>query len=279
VKELDDWYSVKASTVLNKFGFIRTYYGSLKNALETLYPQHNWNSHRLRTPHRHWGDEQTQKEALEKFGREHLGVKQLDDWYRVTAEKIHRKFSFTSKYGSLFNTLKRFYPQHDWDPLKFSMVTRGSWTDLNTQRNALDRLGRKRFGVKELDDWYAVSSRDVYDLSFIKNYYNGSLFEALKTLYPKHDWNPIKFSRVKKGYWVREENVRYYHQLFNEWKRVHDIRTINGWFELKPEQVELFKRAAVGIFKSQKKMLEEWFPDIVYHSQYTTQLELQVCVM
>jgi hypothetical protein len=217
-----------------------------------------------------------QRNALERFGREKFGVKELDDWYSVPAMSVLRGLNFMKSHRSLFNALKKFYPDHNWDPLRFSRIPKGSYTQ-SMQRAALERLG-KQLGVKELDDWYSVSSERVKrSLTFINNVYHSSLYNALKTLYPQHEWDPLKFSKVPHGYWNEPKTVNYYHELFSDWKREYNIRTVRDWHQLAPQKVTLFKRASVAIFGSKRKMLEEWFPDILWRSQYVSQLELKVC--
>jgi hypothetical protein len=201
VKELDDWYSVKTNDLMHNLSFIRTHYGTLHKALEKLYPQHEWNPLRFhRTPQRYWNDESHQKQALEALGKT-LGVKELDDWYGVSARRVYKELKFVHQYKSLFEVLKKFYPQHDWDPLYFHRVPQGYWSNVESHRHALESFGRELFGVKELDDWYKVAATDVQRglKGFVSQY--GSLFEALKKLYPEHNWDPLRFSVVPRGYW------------------------------------------------------------------------------
>jgi hypothetical protein len=181
-----------------------THHGSLYNALKTLYPQHSWDPLRFsKVPHGHW-TESAQRESLERLGRDKFGVKELDDWYNVSARQVTVELSFISHTynGSLSLALKTLYPQHNWDPLRFSRAPNRYWMDENVQRDALERFGRERLGVKELDDWYSVATHAVSELSFIHNYYKGSLFNALKKLYPQHSWNRFRFSTTCRGHWT-----------------------------------------------------------------------------
>jgi hypothetical protein len=105
----------------------------------------------------------------------------------------------------------------------------------------------------------------------------GTLFNALKKLYPQHQWEPLLFSnRLPSGYWQQASTVQHYHELLTEWKAMHRIRTVSDWFELPPQQFAVFKRVALGIFGSKRKMLETWFPELIWQSQFTFQLELRV---
>jgi hypothetical protein len=274
--ELDDWHSVASKHASNELTFIKNYYnGSLYRALKTLYPQHHWNKDCFSAGVQLWTNENTQREALEKLGREKLGVQQLDDWYSVSTAVVTRELSFINNYykGSLCDALMKLYPQHNWDPFRFS---RESKTEIS-HREALEKLGREQFGVKDLDDWYSVTSTKAQnELSIISKY--GSLIDALKKLYPHHDWDPLRFQRVPRGFWQQTDTVQHYHKMFIEWKKTYNIQTVNDWYLLPPHQVMQFKRVAQGIFGSKMKMLEEWFPDIVWHSQLVSQFVLQVII-
>jgi hypothetical protein len=205
LKTLDDWYSVPATQIRKEAQFMFDRYGSQVNMLKQLFPQHDWNPLRFSSvPRGYWNDESAQRDALERYGRDHLGIKQLDDWYNVSATDVASKLSFiSSRYHSLFNALKKLYPQHEWDPLKFSrQVPHGYWNDENAQRDALERFGREHLGIKELDDWYNVPITSVSsELSFIYSHHKGSLYGALKKLYPQHEWNPIRFNRAPQHYY------------------------------------------------------------------------------
>jgi hypothetical protein len=171
---------------------------------------HNSNSPKTsKAPRGFWKDINTQRNALEKIGTQ-LGVKELNDWYSVDRKTITRELSFISNIykGSLYTTLKEIYPQHDWNPLKFTKVPKGYWKDANTQRTALEKIGSE-LGVKELDDWYTVDRGFVTSkLTFISNYYNCSLYSTLKELYPQHNWDPLKFSKVPNNYWADTNTQR-----------------------------------------------------------------------
>jgi hypothetical protein len=284
VKELDDWYAVDAAAVRNKLYFIMNYYNSsMYKVLKEVYPQHDWNPLKFtHVPQGCWKDKDTQRDALEQVGRK-LGVKQLDDWYAVDVANVRKELSFiTNNYkSSLYKALKELYPQHDWNPLKFTHVPHGCWKDKDTQRDALDTLGKK-LGVKQLDDWYAVDVNTVTsELNFIVNYYNGSLYKALKELYPQHDWNPLKFSNVPKGYWQNPNTAKHFHSLFRKWKKQHNIQRLRDWYQLPPEQVKLFQKVSGRIFGTVPKMLREWFPETNWIAEVqgsVPETELQVFI-
>src|SRR4051812_10666643 len=81
--------------------------------------QHKWNLlHFSTVPRGYWKVEDNQRNYLNKIGRE-LGVKEMDDWYNVCIDEVKRRAIFIHHYynNSLFTTLQKLYPQHNWDPL------------------------------------------------------------------------------------------------------------------------------------------------------------------
>jgi hypothetical protein len=86
--------------------------------------------------------------------------------------------------------------------VEFPKVARRFWKRKENQQQALEVIG-KELGVKDLDDWYKISTKQLKEKnsSFINRYYNGSLFAALKELFPHHKWDPLRFSQVPKSYW------------------------------------------------------------------------------
>src|SRR5689334_11764989 len=79
-KELDDWYNVTTEIILKHGGLslLREYYNnSLSQALQTLYPEHNWLPWRFwQAPKGCWENKRNQKQFFDWLG-EQLSYKQL----------------------------------------------------------------------------------------------------------------------------------------------------------------------------------------------------------
>jgi hypothetical protein len=179
----------------------------------------------------YWKDENNQREALERVGKR-LGVKELDDWYRVSSlELSNSKLSFMLPFynNSIYKALKKLYPQHEWNPLKFMHVPKGVWKVKKVQKDALERFGSER-GVKTLDDWYSVSSRDATkELSFITKYYKGSLALALSQIYPQHQWDLSRFVKTPQGYWRDEEVQR---KALEKAAEELGVKELDDWYKV-----------------------------------------------
>jgi hypothetical protein len=284
VKQMDDWYKVSAQEVRKRATFIGDYHNnSLPYALEALYPEHKWDIFRFASlPKGFWTIEDNQREFLTRIGRE-LGVKELDDWYKVPRKEAQQRATFIFDYykGSLFQALQKLYPHHNWNADKFIKPLSGHYTDEINQRNRLEAIG-KELGVKVLDDWYNVSQDEVRKrANFIHDYYNNSILLALEKLYPEHKWDPIRFATVPRGYWLKESTQKEYHDLFMKWQQKYNIKELKDWYQLPPRELELFQRASRGIFGSITKMLEEWFPSTNWSAEVqasSPELDLQVPV-
>src|SRR5690606_14358168 len=99
------------------------------------------------------------------------------------------------------NTLQSLYPEYEWNPLQFKTVPHHLYQHPENQKKALDSIAAQ-LGITTAEDWYAVTLKDVLHTgdSVISNYYNSSLFVALKNIYPQFDWNPLLFSNAPHHY-------------------------------------------------------------------------------
>jgi hypothetical protein len=284
VKELDDWYNINAKQLSHsKISWLTNYYrGSLHRALRELYPRHKWDPLRFgRMPKDFWKDEEHQFQSLKKI-EEELGIKELDDWYKISANQFRSKnCSLLYQYnGSILAILKKFYPNHEWNPLRFTKVPQSYWKNEDNQRKFLEVVG-KELGVKKLDDWYKVIAKKVTNgrSSFIDNYYNG-LVEALQKLYPEHNWDPLQFAVLPHNFWRENTNKNQYYFLFKQWIQQYNIKNMRDWYKLPKEQVKLFQRVVRGTHGTLSAMLSDWFPETRWIDQIqssTPELELQVC--
>jgi hypothetical protein len=75
----------------------------------------------LKTPKNYWGDDNNKKKYLYWLGKQ-LGIKELNDWYKVTPKDIkeHGGQTLVYVYSSLPNLLSIAYPDHNWEKYKFS---------------------------------------------------------------------------------------------------------------------------------------------------------------
>jgi hypothetical protein len=116
INELDDWYKVSRAAVRAKLPFIKQY-GSLFNALTTLYPNHSWNVFKFDyVPPRitHTMDSNTLKAHLQSQ-IDTYGISEYSDWLRLPKEELklfHRLWR--SSYTSAADMLTALFPHMNW---------------------------------------------------------------------------------------------------------------------------------------------------------------------
>lgn len=147
--DLDRWYNVSVQTVIEHggAGLLTMNGGSLYGVLKNLYPTHHWQPWRfVRTPKGIWEDVSVRRyvpdstcfiikllldfvklisEYFEEMAKQ-MNLKSLDDWYSVSLEKALQLGAGTiiNNYynNSLITALQQLYPEHKWEPWKFSKL-------------------------------------------------------------------------------------------------------------------------------------------------------------
>src|SRR5689334_15124794 len=92
-----------------------------------------------------------------------LELQTVDHWYSLNVQKFNEaagNFILATYKGSLTKALQTIYPQFDWQPWKFSSVSRKYWVKEANRRKYFDWLG-EHLGVRHWTDWYSVV---LYDL-------------------------------------------------------------------------------------------------------------------
>ena len=84
------------------------------------------------------------------------------------------------------------------DSLEISTIPKNYWSNIENQRKYFSWLSNK-LNIKSNEDWYNIKLEQLYSLfgsTLMKDYYYGSLFQALKSIYPEYEWIPWLFIRV-----------------------------------------------------------------------------------
>jgi hypothetical protein len=101
-------------------------------------------------------------------------------------------------------------------------------------------------------DWYRISRGTVVDHGgghIMKTYYSNSFVNALRSIYPNHEWKVWKFdAKLPQRFWASMENqVAYFKDLENEL----GIASIDGWYTVSPGALE--KYGAAGFINNHYK--------------------------
>jgi hypothetical protein len=193
IVKTDDWYKITGRIARNHSPFITNYYGgSLLQALRNLYPEYTWDPMRFKQrPKNYWKDNQMKKLHLDRIANQ-LGIQKLDDWYSVTWNQIHSKVPFLCNYynSSIIQMLSDLYPEHKWDPLKFTHVPRGYWQNINTEKHfqqILVGLGAQ-YNVQELRDWYHLPPQELKLFQRVAKSIHGSVSKMIERWFPETNW-------------------------------------------------------------------------------------------
>lgn len=73
----------------------------------------------------------------------------------------------------------------DWKTEWFSKVPNSHWKLISNQKKFMDQLAIK-FNIQEPKDWGKITAQQLHEngaTSILNNYYSGSLFGCLQTVY------------------------------------------------------------------------------------------------
>jgi hypothetical protein len=167
------------------------------------------------------------------------GIRDQDDWYRVTRNDILQAGGEFNKHFfdmTISEIVISSYPELKWLPWRFEQVPRGYWDDINEQREFFDWVyDQLQFSSK--DDWYNLSASDIIRLggsSLLYYHYNNSPSTALMTIYPNHDWKVWKFQKVPQGHWDHMENQREFFDWIAESLCIHSQW---DWYKVTKTQI------------------------------------------
>lgn len=240
IKQLDDWYDVKKSDLLqiasNEFTDLTKHkitkspqseeqwttvhdliiqFGSLSNALIQAFPEHVWEISKFQKVQQgYWKDHTNHRKFLEDIASD-LGVKTWTDWYSVTREEIVNRgaWGLLSNYysGSLSKAVTTLFPQHPWEPWRFSQKPKGSWKDKDNVLSFLENA-KLELQIKDHEDWLAIPYSQLTNMGFktlLQQY--GGLIPLLKKFYTDYDWdnalNKLTVSSDENGSLPKERMV------------------------------------------------------------------------
>lgn len=154
-------------------------------------------------PYSYWTSLENQRKFLEKV-KQKCGIKDPSDWGKLSMQDIEREglsILLTSYYHtSLFNCLKAVYQgslsayyrfdnveidwKKEWFPSHASFP-HNYWKSLKNQRKFLEEM-KIKFHIRQPRDWGKIITRHFNEMggaSLLPRYYNGSLFNCLKSVY------------------------------------------------------------------------------------------------
>ena len=239
----DAWYAIEpaAFEAIGGKALLSKYRGSMWRMLSAVFPERDWMAFRFgRVPPGYWSSSIKHQRDFLEFIAPHLGLKkgEPDGWYQVNLSKLNALGGggIVDLYGkSLSKLLATVFPEHPWDPSKFSSKPRNYWKSLENQKKLVDDLG-ERLGVTELDGWYDISVTKLIPLGAgsLLQHYNGSLLRLLYAVYPDHPWDPSKFAAKQRNYWTSIETQRNFMDGLGE---KLGLRSLDDWYGVSTSQL------------------------------------------
>ena len=137
--------------------------------------------------------------------------------------------------------------------------------DTKEKRKQLIEKIFNKLNLNSLEEWYGVSRKDFYKeggRNLLENYYNGSLRNALKEIYPEKEWKTLKFSRLPHGYFNDVNNRK---DFFTQLSSSLSITSPSQWHSISNSQV--IEKGGAYLLNhyyggSIKKMVEELLPEL-----------------
>lgn len=81
--------------------------------------------------------------------------------------------------------LSTVYQDYNWQPWNFEKIPSNFWEKDDNKKMFIEWAG-KQLGVKELNDWHKITSKDLLQLGCNSNI---SLSHLLLSVYPSHNWS------------------------------------------------------------------------------------------
>ena len=235
IKDMDDWYSVKSSQLNHKGRWIVDHYygGSLASAIQTIFPEYQWQTWKFSYLPYKWSDHNNRRSFFDSLTKE-LNIQKMEDWYKINASQVVKRGgdAILSHFrGSLIKALQSIYPDFPWQFWKFKGFPSSMWTDINNQRQFCNWL-ETELQIKKMEDWYEVKKSQITEKqgSFLLNrIYDGSLYKALKYIYPQIQWSFWYFhpSSISKDVWFNLDNQKEY---FKWLSKELFIRNASDWY-------------------------------------------------
>ena len=142
-----------------------------------------------------WDDTGNCRSYSDWFG-ETLGIKKLDDWYKISISDIESNIHSTLwyKYGYyLPSILAAAYPEHHWKQWKFISVSNGYWNNDANLREFIQSVATE-LHIQKLEDWYRVSLKQIETVAPLTPFRKfGGLGQLLQHVYPHYKWDMQKF--------------------------------------------------------------------------------------
>lgn len=248
-KSLDDWYTVTSKT-LRSYGArgLLIDYTNLFEALQQIYPEHNWNIFKYKPIPSSYFQESTFRLQFFSYIEKELNIQNPNCWYKFSSNDIKKLGgdSFLNVYdGSLQKALQFFYPDVKWNTFKFRKPNY-FWSKKENQKKFISYLLKeKQISLNDFDSITKISTDDIKELggSGLLHYYP-SILSLLENLIPSassssssFEWKFNSRNKIPRNYWDDPKNVHFF--MENECKIKFKIQNHEDWYRLSGAQMRM----------------------------------------
>eukprot|EP01127_Copromyxa_protea_P021077 TRINITY_DN7155_c0_g1_i1.p1 TRINITY_DN7155_c0_g1~~TRINITY_DN7155_c0_g1_i1.p1 ORF type:complete len:593 (-),score=123.15 TRINITY_DN7155_c0_g1_i1:168-1946(-) len=169
---------------------------------------------------------------------ERKGIESKEGWYTIKPVDFledEEKDALAEHKGSVYALLCKVYPEYEWIPWKFHRVPQNFWQDQQNHVKYFNHMAIEK-NLTSLNDWYKISLKDfcASGRSLLSSYYGSSYINALKSIYPDHDWKIWKFAATPKGFWGHVVHQRQFFDHLAEFRGfVHE----RDWYKITKKDI------------------------------------------
>jgi hypothetical protein len=88
--------------------------------------------------------------------------------------------------------------------------------------------------------------------------------KCVKKLFPEHNWDPIKFVKVPRGFWKDPSTPVTLKAVVNDMIKKYNISELVDWNHIPQQQFATYKKIAKYLYGGQAKLLQSWYPNRVW---------------
>jgi hypothetical protein len=245
----NDWYKLTSEVIYTNNGgglLHKCYEGSCYLLLKSVFPKDNWLGWLFTTsPYNFW-NLNTEKEYANWLGKK-KGFKNEEDWYNISREILIENNGggyILNKYnGSPVSFVMNVFPDYNWLQWKFHITGLKFWQDKKNHKKFADWLGEEE-GFKNEEDWYNITSEIIIKhggSTLFLNYYKGSPYLFVSSIYEDINWVQWKFKQVGKKTWVNKDgtfNIKN-HKKFADWLGEEvGFKNKSDWYNITLEVIQ-----------------------------------------
>jgi hypothetical protein len=193
------------------------------------------------------------------------------DWNKVKLKDIIREGGsrIMSKYNqNVLEMLKVVYPEYPWSLEDREIHPQNYWSSLHHQKQFFDMISTK-LQFEKLDDFYTLSAPMIHRMGGggLLNRYNGSVFSALKVVYPEHDWDSTKWN-FKKWNMIKQDLRSVLLYLI----KYFQIRQQGDWYRISNVQLNQMAFCGSSIINHGgiRSILRKIYPDLSWEQKRFT---------